>query len=473
LNFFPSLAAVGAILVATTLVGRAAAFALLPRGPAWRAEGWGWSIPLGAAIVAAATGVFLALGAPPMWPCFLAVSALVAIAAWRNRLPEDGGGRVSVARSPKITALLVLLLVSGVALYLLRALTEPMWSNDYLAIWGLKAKTIYFARTLPQRVLPENLYGFSHPEYPLGLPLLLAGISSLLGQWEDHAAALFFPAFQVATLAAVWGWLRRRGVRSTAALAAAALLSQFEPLYSGFLTGLAEVPLSCVSLLFGTAFSDALDAHDAGAPGISALSGARRLAAASLLAGGLKNEGLLLAALGAIGALIARRRGRWRIAACALLPAAAIALLWRTLSRDAPLRDFDFGLLATPAELPGRLLETLRTAAGVALSAWPVLLCLGILFAAGRRTSFADRLLALAAALAAVYCLVPTLAAAGPAWLVSTSLARTSVALAPLLAAGLTGRLPVKTSGESSAASADPREWEARAATPTPSIREN
>ena len=48
----------------------------------------------------------------------------------------------------------------------------------------------------------------------------------------DHALALLFPFFQVATLAALFGWLRRRGVSWPVPLAAAALLSQLEPLYS-------------------------------------------------------------------------------------------------------------------------------------------------------------------------------------------------------------------------------------------------
>ena len=32
----------------------------------------------------------------------------------------------------------------------LRALTEPMWSNDFLAIWGLKGKAIFAAGAVLQ-----------------------------------------------------------------------------------------------------------------------------------------------------------------------------------------------------------------------------------------------------------------------------------------------------------------------------------
>jgi hypothetical protein len=473
LSFFASLAAVGAVLAASVLAGWATSLALLPTGSIWKAERWGWSLPLGAAILAAATAAALALGVKPGWPGFLSMAAIAGVVAWRLRLAGGHADRLAAARrSPLIALCLSLLLVTGIVLYLLRALTEPMWSNDFLAIWGLKAKTIFFARALPLRVLPERLYGFSHPEYPLGQPLLFAGVASLLGRWEDHATALFFPAFQVATLAVLWGWLRRRGVPWPLPLAAAALLSLFEPLYSGFLTGLAEVPLSCVFLLFGSALSDSLDANGFGAQRGGDDSGAaRRLATASLLAGGLKNEGLLLAALGVSGAMIARSPGRWRTAACALLPAGAIAGLSRVLNGNASLRDFDFSLIARPAELPARLFETLRAGVDVLWpAAAPGLLCVLVLFAAGRRTPFADRLLWLAGALWAAYFLIPMFAISSPAWLVSTSLARTSAALAPLAAAGLTARLKVETADESSAASGDPRAWEGRAAAPTPSI---
>src|SRR5262249_56547377 len=108
---------------------------------------------------------------------------------------------------------------------------------------------------------------------------------------------------------------------------------------------------------------------------------AHRWGALRLGGGGLKKEGRLLGRRGGGGVLAARSPRRWRIAGCALLPAGAIAGLGRVLSGDAPLRDFDFGLIARPAELPGRLMETVR--AGVSDVLWPAgpgLLCVLVLF---------------------------------------------------------------------------------------------
>ena len=144
--------------------------------------------------------------------------------------------------------------------------------------------------------------------YPI---LIYAGAASLLKRWDDHALALLFPFFQLATLAALFGWLRRRGVSWPVPLAAAALLSQLEPLYSGFLTGMAEVPLSCLFLLFGTAYSDCLDETDTGArrrladAASSGASGPPRRRASRWRSRQRRRQGRTR-----------RRRSRWRRAPC-------------------------------------------------------------------------------------------------------------------------------------------------------------
>lgn len=453
--FLFSLAAVGGVLLLTSAIGWALAAALFPGGRSFRAERLGWGFVLGCALLAAMVPISFVLGATPGWIPFLILGGILLVAT--RLLPQEGGllpplplgegkgeGRTVASR------LLLALLLLGVALYALRALTEPMWSNDYLAIWGFKGKTIFGARALPERLLRWPALGFSHPEYPLGLPFLYAGLAFLLGRWDDHAMALLFPFFQIATLLVLFGWLRRRGAPWPLPLAAVALLALFEPLYSGFLAGMAEVPLACGMLLFGTAFADALDPTvPPSPPGLRRAScGApRRLAAASLLIAAMKNEGLFLAVVAALvaGILIARRRSvRWTVSAAALLPALAVTLLRRLTLGSVSLRDFDLSFLA-PWGIEGllpRLGESVRAALSeVVLPAWPGLLCVAVLFAVGRRTPHADLLLILVALCLAAYVFLPALAISGPAWLVRTTFARTAAALAPLVAAGVTARL--------------------------------
>jgi hypothetical protein len=312
----------------------------------------------------------------------------------------------------------------GVALYLVRALTEPMWSNDYVAIWGLKGKTIHAAGEVSSRLFQDPELGFSHPEYPLGLPFLYSGVAFLTGRFDDHAMALLFPLFQIATLSALYGWLRRHGADRVTAAWATAILACFEPLYSAFTTGLADVPMSMALLLFGTALADALE----GDPGAL-----RRTALASTLLAATKNEGLFFAAAGCAIALLFGGERRWK-AAFSALPTALVVyglhVLWRG---RLPLRDFDFA-----AGSAARVAEALSAAVRLPRPiAWAQIVLLAGLIVLGRRAGESSWMLALCAAGFAAYLLLPVFAVRGPEWLIATSLPRTAAGLAPLAAAAV------------------------------------
>jgi hypothetical protein len=376
------------------------------------------------------------MGDPSPWPLWAAVFViLISSNFWAARPLLDWNGLLPRPGRTAVQWLLLAVVAAAVLLYAVMSLAEPMWSNDFVAIWGLKGKAIFLAGGMPER--QPGFPGFSHPEYPLGLPLLFAGLARLAGVWDDQALAVLYPVLLVATLHVLYGWLRRRGASATLALAAAALVALFEPLYSGFLTGMAEVPVSLAILLIGISLSDALDATDPMAT--------RRLAVASFLAASVKNEGLFVAvAAGGIALFSAGdRRRRIFLVAAAIVPAVGPAVLGRVFRGAPPLRDFDFGLFAPGrwSELAGRLVRGLVEDARLAAGAIPVLAAVAILFACGRRTRWADRPLLLGLVAVAAYLTLPAFAVRGPEWLADTTLARTAAALVPLAAAGLAGRL--------------------------------
>jgi len=428
--FLLELAQVGGVAAAAWAAGWFASRAGCPEDRDFLAERIGWSWALGAGIVAAMVPLAFLAGVRPGWPAFLALAAASAAGAWIFRVrrpdaprPPEPDSQSSAARV-RLVRVLGAFVALGVVLFLLRALTEPMWSNDYIAIWGLKGKTIHAAGGVPSRLFEDPSLGFSHPEYPLGLPLLYAGVAFLTGRFDDHAMALLFPLFQVATLVVLFGWLRRHGASRVTAACAAAILACFEPLYSAFTTGLAEVPLSLGLLLFGTALADSLE----GDPGAL-----RRTALASTLIAATKNEGLFFAAAGCAIALLFGGERRFK-AAFASLPTALLVhglhLAWRG---QLPLRDFDFGTasaarvvdaLAAAARLPGPI-------------GWAQLLLLAALIVLGRRAAEGGWLLALCAAGFAAYLFLPAVAVRGPDWLVQTALPRTSAGLAPLAAGAI------------------------------------
>jgi hypothetical protein len=441
-----SAAAVAGILLAAAAAGYAAAAAVVP-GEARRAERAAWGFALGLMLLAGMVPACVALGIRPGWIPFLAAAALVVTVSRGLRLPAPAAGGAAMDPPPLppgegrgegarlVTPFLCALLLLGVLLYLLRAMTEPMWANDFLAIWGWKGKTIYLLSAVPSWMWDMPELSFTHPEYPLGLPFLYAGLASLLGRWDDHATALLYPAIQVATLLAAWLWLRRRGASSRLSLAAAAALALFEPLYRAFTTGMAEVPLSFFLFLLGAALIDAIEG-EAGA--------ARRLALAALGAAGLKNEGIFAAAAAAVLALAAARAPwprRVRVAAAALLPALAVLAAHRLRTGPLPLRDFRFSILFEGDFLARHALGLRTIFAERLLPAAPGILAFGALIAAGRRDRAGDRMLLLAAAPLAVYAALPAFCVLGPDWLARTAFARTAAALAPLAAAGVALRL--------------------------------
>jgi hypothetical protein len=436
----PSLLSIAAILLAAAAVGYSIAGALVPRGQAYRAERLAWGFAAGLALLAGSVAFAFSFHGTPGWLSFLVLAAVVGLPArlfrFRERAPESAKPPESELERRACAVLLAILLL-GVALYALRALTEPMWANDYVAIWGFKGKTFFAERAIPDRLFRWLLLSFSHPEYPLGLPVLYAGIAFLLGRWDDHALALLFPFLQVATLFVLYGWLRRRGAGRLLALAAAALLSQFEPLYRAFATGMAEVPLSFGVLLLGTSLADRIEQTDRGA--------SRRLAVAALVCTATKNEGLyFVAAAFLVAALSAFSRKGFaaRAAAILALPAALVIAAHRLIRGSLPLRDFDFSLLSKPGALLPRIAESIASAVrGTPPAAWIGLAALGVLIAVGRASPAGSALLALAACGFGAYLFLPALAVQGPAWLIETAFFRATAALAPLVAAGVAVRL--------------------------------
>jgi hypothetical protein len=435
------LALVALILPAAGAVGYPAARFLVPPS-ALRAERAAWGFSLGLLVLMASVPVAFITHLPPRWMAIVLAVLTVAIPLFQRETEGLRGAHErpnpkSEIRNPKFELLLLLLAAAGVLLYCLRALTEPMWSNDFVAIWGLKGKILHLAGEIPRRLFSDPALEFSHPEYPLGLPFLYAALAFLLGRWDDHAMALLFPAFQGATLLALYGWLRRRGTSRIVTLAAVALLAHFEPLYSAFQTGLADVPYSFAVLLFGTALIDSLEGTDPFA--------ARRLALASVLAISTKNEGLFLASAGAVLWVFGGRKvraSRGTVLAIAV-PALVLVVGGRIMKGELPLSAFDFAYLGPThiLEFLPRLSESFHTGLReVILPSWPGALGVAVLIVAGRRDPSGDRMLVLAGLCALVYLLLPSLAVLGPAWMIRTSFSRTLSALAPLAAAALAVR---------------------------------
>ena len=347
-----------------------------------RAERAAWSLSTGLLVQSLLFLICVSVApgcgpAPVLALDLLLVASALLVAPISSPSPRVREGRVQ-------GGILLLLAIAAAAwlVFFLSAVAEPMWSTDFLAIWGLKGKTIATTGHVPRRLFDDPALYWAHREYPLLLPLSLAALAGLAGGWNDQALALLFPACELATLFALFGFLARR-VSPFAGAASCALTALCFPLYRAVNAGTAEVPFAFSVVLVCCAFLDVLDR--------SSRSARTRLFIASLFCVSIKQEGTLFVGLLALALLVRRRREAWMLMVPAVLHSSALYLL---RGRETQ-RDFDLTLFEPHRwkELPplfatvlGRMLST------EAVQAWVPLLAIGLFLVVTRR-GIADPLL--------------------------------------------------------------------------------
>jgi hypothetical protein len=211
--------------------------------------------------------------------------------------------RASGGWSPVDIATLLL-----VAAHAFAATLGPVWEWDFWAIWGLKARVFFEHRGIDWVFLQSRLNDFSHPDYPLLLPLQYTFVALHGDAWSDRWMGILTTAFGVALILIARDLLGRELSRHWAAsgtvVVASAALSPW--------IGMAEAPMIAY-----------------GAAGLLFLRAGNMPAGAALLglAAFTKNEGLaLIAAAAAALVLVGRRRDVLR-----LWPAVVIAAPWLVL----------------------------------------------------------------------------------------------------------------------------------------------
>lgn len=142
----------------------------------------------GVAVVGTVTTVFVTVGIPFNLRVVLGIALVLSLpiiqplARHTMAMRIQGGARLGIdlppprPRSRERVAVAVVWSAAGLALAfgLLLVHTRPLGDWDAWAIWTLKAEFLVGNDSLPTEVFTSQTYRFSHPDYPILLPLLEA-----------------------------------------------------------------------------------------------------------------------------------------------------------------------------------------------------------------------------------------------------------------------------------------------------------
>ncbi len=401
-----------------------------------RSEKIAWSFAVG--LLAQAILFLIAVSIRPGHPLvpLLVLDAVLVSAS----LVVRGSASPPPPRVPGRPIVIALLAVTAIAwgIFLVSALSDGMWGTDYLAMWGLKGKTIFETGSVPRRLFQDPALLWGRPDHPLLVPLSLAALASLGGGWNDQALALLFPLCELATILGAWGFLARR-VSPLAGASAAALISVSFRLYHSGNCGLAEIPLALGLVMASSAFFDVLETRSRSAM--------VRLFSASLFCAWTKPEGTLFVLLLAVVLWVRHRMrpfetlksGGWAL----VVPPVVHAGLMFLLARPRPQRDFDLTFLEPRrwSELLSRFgLVIARIFGTEVFRVWVPVLAIGLFLLLTRR-GLADLLLAVLALQFLGYLAAFSISTHDPMWKVDSCFDRIVATLLPSLALVLGARV--------------------------------
>jgi hypothetical protein len=183
----------------------------------------------------------------------LGVCGLAFLFERRRRLQErNSGSQFSVAAVPFEG--FEWFLMTAIILEMLRALFRawllPMEAYDAVSNWGLKAKAIFLAGSIPESFLQNPNYQVFHPDYPLLVPLLESYVYRFVGDLREPSVKVVFPLFLAGCVVVLFSVLRRAGQTRRGCLLFSFLLVSIPYFSEQATNGYADV---VVSFYFGAA----------------------------------------------------------------------------------------------------------------------------------------------------------------------------------------------------------------------------
>ncbi len=306
-----------ALWVALSLASGVALTRLLMQREEWDAT-LGTAILLGISTQAGALFLMDLAGLHWSRPGLIVMVVTVTAGALAARRGQPGGQASGVRSGVTWMSALAngatIVLVAGYASFSVVSIGAE---NDYIGIWGVKARMFFEAKGLDMTFLTLPANDYVHPDYPVLLPLAFDSIALVSAKWDERMFAVVYPLVALATILSARAAIRREGASST--LTSVGTLALTPAALSPWI-GLAEGPLLAFSVV------GLLRARGALRDGTS-------LAPAAVLLGlgaSVKNEGLALLVAAVIAAVCLSKRSRWRTF-LAFWPAVAVIAPWSLL----------------------------------------------------------------------------------------------------------------------------------------------
>ncbi|MBI4974677.1 MAG: glycosyltransferase family 39 protein [Candidatus Omnitrophica bacterium] len=132
-----------------------------------------------------------------------------------------------------------------------RALMKPVESYDSVAIWSLKAKVLYLAKTVPNdffHMIDMAFHGI-HPDYPLLVPFSEVWFYTFINGFNDYLVKMIFPLNLLAFLLVFYGVLKKATANRPAALLAVFFLASIKQFNDYATDGTADLQMAIYATL--------------------------------------------------------------------------------------------------------------------------------------------------------------------------------------------------------------------------------
>lgn len=284
------------------------------------------------------------------WLILVVVNSMICFGQG-GRLRQDEPARFSASKLRPLDVLFVLGISLETLYALFRAVIKPIESYDAIAIYAIRSKIFFLAKSIPQDYFSAIARLFPHADYPLNIQLSETFLYMSMNGLNEQLVKVIFPMFFAAILCVFYFSVRRFASRTYALIFTFVLASI--PHFNNYATNAyLEVPLAFYIFVSGVSLLRWIEDGSWGALLLSAVTAA--------LAGWTKNEGLMYCIIFitlVFWSVISKRKGVSKkdifsaaaysgIILCILLPWALVKSRWNIVNDEIALSNLNPANLA-------------------------------------------------------------------------------------------------------------------------------